>query len=84
MPTPKPLTPYREILVFLADDSPTGATPLQSAHALVEALGVGRAVIGTDALTGAVEIRFYYDPSLLAAARDFARLHGIPCEIECR
>jgi hypothetical protein len=75
---------YREILVFLPDDAPDGTTPLETAHALTAAVGVGRAVIGADALTGAVEVRFYYDPMLFQATRAYAREQGIVCEIDRR
>jgi len=76
--------PYREIVVFLPTEAPDGATALQTARTMSAALGAGRAEIGVDALTGAAEVRLYYDPNLYAAALDYAAHHGLYCEIDRR
>jgi hypothetical protein len=72
----------RETLIFFPNEGT--ATPLESARALIRHLGVARAEIGRDALTGNVETRLYYDPSIVDAARRFTDEQGILCEIHVR
>ena len=69
--------PY-EIVVFIAPDNDG---PLSLARQLRETVSAGRAEIGIDALTGGVEVRFYYEPQVLAAARQWLRDNQIVHDI---
>lgn len=73
----------REILVFLPN-ADAAHPPLATAREMVATLGVGRAEIGVDALTGGVEVRLYFDPSVLVAVRDYARATSLPIEVDVR
>ncbi|MDX1934407.1 MAG: hypothetical protein SFU56_17540 [Capsulimonadales bacterium] len=72
--------PPKEMTFFLPNV--TGDSPVPRARELIGALRAGRAEIGTDLLTGSVEVRFYFDPELLAQARAWLIARGIPFEID--
>jgi hypothetical protein len=69
----------REIVVFFPNENEQ--PPMTLARALMEALHVGRAEIGVDALTGGVEVRLYYDPAVLEAARAWLDNSGVVHDI---
>ena len=70
----------REFVVFLPL---TGGRPdpLETARALTAHLHVGRAEIGQDALTGGVEVRFYWDAALLTRAKTWLRERSIVFDV---
>ena len=75
---------FREIVVFLPDEGAGYPAPVETARALTTFLGVGRADLGVDALTGAVELRLHDDPTLYYAARNYLQGANVLFEIERR
>lgn len=72
--------PPREILVFVSYENEAPAPLL--ARQLVDALGASPVALGTDALTGGVELRLHYHPSTLEAARAYLDTHRIAYDLE--
>ena len=64
-------------MVFLPLGEGDTALPIDTARALAAHLRVGRAEVGLDALTGGVEVRFYFDPALVEAAKRWLKQRGV-------
>jgi hypothetical protein len=71
--------PYRELVFYIAYDE--AYQPVDVGQKLIAALGVGRAQMGCDVLTGGVEVRVYYDESVLEHARKWLLQGNIVCDI---
>ena len=74
---------YREILIFLPNEGDV-STPIATAQALTDALGVGYADLGFDGLTGSVELRLHYDPALYDATWAYLQSAGVVFEMDKR